>query len=487
MTASMQLLRMGIAASAGPPPLSARQVVTDWREYPTNQRPAGWTYPHDAPMSTAIRVAGLSSAPTGRVLEWSTTGGSRDRYTAAYSGWSAYDGSAASQEQEVYGEFEVVSPTYSNDGVHAFLCGLMARIGGTGSSERGFRLVLHQTIGDGVKHLTLNAYVGGAYTELRTVPFAWEAGTGKVYAMRLKADGARLQGRVWERGTAEPVAWMIDYTLVDPTQIAYTGPPGLQFHEAAEVRCHRWGAGLAGESAPTGYPRPLASRTRQWFRSFGADALGGVPTGFSQLFQADGGRFRVVSDATAPDGRALEFAGQAGARGMYGLSLDEVGIVGDVELYAEVFVPAPSVVPNCRFGGLIARAGAAGSLWTGWGNDSRSDTGGTLFAASNFDRWVGSTTSTTLAGDSGFATTAGLVANQWTCLRIKVIRNQMFARYWPRGSAEPSTWWRTTDAANLTPTSATATGRVGLYTQEDRTLRWGCIGVGVDGMPAPTS
>lgn len=465
--------------------LTKNQYFTDWREYGTNLRPIGWTFPHDQPKNTAIRVAGNSTVSSGRVLEWNDPGGSRDRYSMVYSGWSAYDGSANSQKQEVYGEFEVVSPTYTNDGVHAFLCGLMTRVSGTGATEKGFRLVLHETIADHVKHLTLNAYDNNAYTELVSVPFSWT--NGVVYEMRLRDEGTRIIGNVWIKGEPEPTTPLIDYTITNSTYIAYTGPPGLQFHEASIVRCYKWSAGLAGDTAPVSYAKSPVSTKKQYFYNFSNDTVGNLPTGFSNAFANHSGRFKVVKDPTDLSRNVLEFTGQVGARSMYGLFIDDIGTVGDIELYAEIYVPASSVVPSVRMGGLIARGGVNGTLWTGWGNDSRSDTSGNFFAASNYDRWVNSSAATTIAGDSGFTTTAGLVKDTWTSLRIKIERNVFYARYWQSGTAEPSTWFRSTDAVNLVPTSTTAQGKVGVYTQEDRTMRWRCVGVGIDGYSAPTS
>ena len=88
----------------------------------------------------------------------------------------------------------------------ALHCGVIFRGSGVPGQEGGVAVgFINET-------LTAGRYQNGTYSTISTVPAGIQNATR--YVIRARMDGNKLQAKVWQEGTAEPAAWMLD-SVVD--------------------------------------------------------------------------------------------------------------------------------------------------------------------------------------------------------------------------------------------------------------------------------
>jgi|GEM_PF-1964609 len=210
------------------PPLPDNDTLytTDFADYPGGLAPPHWTVEWDP--TPHFRVQREPSATGGKVLEWSATGISRNRFGLAF------DPFRDARDQEVYTEARVnfaIAPPHEP----AYMGVAAVRMSGTGADEHGY--VINLTVRqNGTRGTVLATWIGGAYTELASLPYDWQDGVW--YSVRLQAVGTDIRARVWPRGDAEPALWHLQ-----ATQGTYeTGAPGVPQHDPGEVQWDVWQA-----------------------------------------------------------------------------------------------------------------------------------------------------------------------------------------------------------------------------------------------------
>lgn len=194
--------------------------------------PAGFSAEWDT-VAADISVVAEAGTPGGKILRI-TPGASRR--TAIR--WAAPG--AAVGDVEVFAIFRTAQPDTSA----TVAGGILARAGGDGTSESGYLLHLGQDEGSN-RIIRIARYEAGAVATLEYVPEEWA--TGQWTCLLAKATGARIQGRTWPLGGADPQVWQVDEVDPAPHAAGWLGVLGFEAvaHDIAYIS-----AALGGGAAP---------------------------------------------------------------------------------------------------------------------------------------------------------------------------------------------------------------------------------------------
>ena len=416
---------------------------TDWSEYPAGAAPAGWTQRWDP--TPWFTVADDSSATGGRILQWSATGQSRNRWALAYDGF----GDAA--DQEVYTEFRVRS---LGGGASAYYMGAAAvRVGGTAADEQGYALFFVVVPSTGARAVVLATWSAGAFVQLGSYTVDWQM--DEWYAVRLEAVGTSIRARVWPRGQAEPAAWQLSAT----DNRYQAGRPGVSHHDNGTVEWDAWRARIIPPPPPPLPPPPPDTLAL----TFAETAAWMLPAGWTETSAPAASDWIVAADLSAPDGRVIR--NTSTATGRHILRLDAVP---DTVHDQEVLVRLRMADADERGPGIALRHTMASGVETAY----------VAYLRPNLDRLE---INRFVGGAWGFVSVA-VVPNDpgtWYWLRFRAQGTTLQARLWPDGAAEPAGW-------QVTATDATiGAGSVGLYTYEPNTVDFDLVSYASAGGTAP--
>lgn len=433
-----------VAAPEGP---SANQLSgdtlswTDFGEYAAGAPPADWSARWDA--TPHFSVADDTSATGGRVLQWSATGQTRDRWGLAY------DGMGDRTDQSVYTEFRVRS---LGGGTSVYYMGAAAvRMGGTALDERGYAVFFVTVPSSGAKAVVLSTWSGGAYVQLGSHTTDWQL--DQWYAVRLEAVGTTIRARFWPRGTAEPATWQLS-----ATDARYpSGRPGVSHHDNGTVQWDTWQA-----RAAAGPPPPPVTVTT--FAAFVGGQAWKAPSGWAETSAPENSSWIVAADLSFPDGRALRNVNTVTGRHI----LRPIQ-VADTVRDQEALVKLRMADLDDRGPGLVLRHTMGGAGATGYvayfrpGLDrveiNRFLNGAWMFVAS-----------APFPNDPG----------AWYWMRFRAEGTSLLLRTWADGQPEPAGW--TVTAAD----TGIPAGTVGLYTYEPNTVDYDLGAFASGGLTAPT-
>ena len=400
--------------------------TTDFGEYATGAQPTGWTQRWDP--TTYFAVADEPSATGGKVLQWSATGQSRNRWALAF------DGFGDTQDQRVYTEFRVRS---LGGGTSTYDMGAAAvRVSGTASDERGYALFFVTVPGTGAEAVVLSTWSSGAYVQFGSFTTDWELDTW--YSVRLEAVGTTIRARVWPRGTAEPGTWTLSAT---DTRYA-SGRPGVSHHDNGTVQWDHW------QVTTVPVPPPPPPTPLQLGYHFNAGAAWTLPAGWTETSAPANSEWTVAADLAASDGRVMRNVNTATARHI--LRLDAAPAT---EADQEVLVKLRMADADARGPGVALRHTMNGSTETAYVAYFRPDVDQV-----EINRF--------LNGGYAFVASASFPNNPgaWYWMRFRAQGTTLSVRVWADGAAEPATWTRTATDAGI------GTGSAGLYTYEPNTV-----------------
>lgn len=201
------------------PDTSVKFFRTTWREYLSNQAPAGWTPRWDR--STAFTVIDDATATDRKVLQWSANNPLRER--AAFS----YDGVNDTTDQEVYTEVRI--KLLVNDTIDQRIGVAAVRIAGTAVDERGYAVYFGQSK-DRTRELVLGTFTNGVFTKLSSFALPWTEDVW--YSVRIEAIGEVVNAKAWRRGQAEPADFMVSGSAA----ATLTGSPGLVTQDTGTIQ-----------------------------------------------------------------------------------------------------------------------------------------------------------------------------------------------------------------------------------------------------------
>ena len=215
-------------------PIPGTTFATDFSNYALNTQPTGWSVVWDP--SDAFKVVADASVASGKVLQWSTAGWSRNRYGLQYDGFGDFSA------QEVYTEMRIKS--FDTSVPVAYMGGPVVRMGGTATDEHGYAISFVANNSLRANTIVLQSWTNGGYIQLFDANTTWSTNTW--YSVRLQAIDSTLRARVWVRGTAEPTSW-----LITARSSRYPiGRPGVHNHDNGTVQWERWQVTVPGGSAP---------------------------------------------------------------------------------------------------------------------------------------------------------------------------------------------------------------------------------------------
>ena len=418
--------------------------LTDFSEYPAGAAPAGWSQEWDpTPFWTVADEAGATG---GRVLQWSATGQSRNRWGLAFEGFGA------TQDQRVYTEFRVRS---LGGGASIYYMGAAAvRMNGDGADEQGYAVFFVAVPSTGAKAVVLATWTGGAYIQLGSIPVDWSYDTW--YCVRLEAVGTTVRARVWERWTLEPPEWQL--SAVDSRWLS--GRPGVSHHDNGVVQWDVWEASTV-PAPPAPPPAPPPATTLSF--TFTGGAAWTLP-GWTETSSPASSAWTVAADLTYPDGRALRNVNTATGRHI--LRLDAVP---DTVHDQEVLVKLRMAADNGRGPGVALRHTMNGPSETAYVAYLRP-----AVNQVEIDRFM--------SGSWAFVAAAPFPNDPgaWYWLRFRAVGTQLMVRVWPDGTPEPAAW-----TATATDTGIGA-GSVGAYAYEPNTVDYDLFTYASAGGTAPT-
>jgi hypothetical protein len=439
-------------AAPGPPSLAgpgAPSLVlsgdtlmwTDFSEYASGAPAAGWTQMWDP--TAYFAVADEAGATGGKVLQWSATGQSRNRWALAY------DGLGDRTDQSVYTEFRVRS---LGGGASAYYMGSAAvRVSGTASDERGYALFFVVVPSTGAKAVVLSTWSAGAYVQLGSYTYDWQLDAW--YAVRLEAVGTTIRARVWPRGTAEPATWQLSAT--DSRYPA--GRPGVSHHDNGTVQWDVWRAQVSSVLPPP--PQTLVT-----FTAFVGGQAWIAPSGWAQTSGAENSSWIIAADLSFNDGRAMRNVNTTTARHI----LRATGLP-DTLREQEALIKLRMGDSDDRGPGVALRHTMGTSGATAYvayfrpGLDqveiNRFLNGGWMFVAS-----------APFPNDPG----------AWYWMRFRAQGTTLMLRVWADGQPEPATWTVTATEPGI------AAGSAGLYTYEPNTVDFDLGSFASGGITAPT-
>lgn len=436
----------------GPAPLAAPEFAaanqlsgdtlswTDFAEYAPGTQPADWSTRWDP--TAYFSVADEPSATGGRVLQWSATGQSRNRWGLAY------DGLGDRTDQSVYTEFRVRS---LGGGASVYYMGAAAvRMSGTESDERGYAVYFVTAPSSGAKAVVLSTWSGGAYVQLGSHTTDWQL--DQWYAVRLEAVGSTIRARFWPRGTAEPATWQL--SAADTRYPA--GRPGVSHHDNGTVQWDTWEA----RAAATPLPPPVAFTT---FTAFLGGVVWAAPAGWSQTSAPENSAWMVAADLSFNDGRALRNVNTATGRHI----LRPMGIPDTIR-DQEALIKLRMADLDDRGPGVVLRHSMGGSGATGY----------VAYFRPGLDRveinrflngvWM-------YVGSAPFPNDPGA----WYWMRFRAEGTALLLRAWADGQPEPAGWMVTSADTGI------PSGAVGLYTYEPNTVDYDLGSFASGGLTAP--
>jgi hypothetical protein len=432
------------AAAAIPAPrldaaASSTTFFTDFEEGTTGSIPPGWSPVWDP--TPSWRLADDTLATGGRVLRWSSSSESRNRWGLAYGGF----GDVGDQEVLAIVRVRSVAP-----GTPVSYMGAAAvRMGGTATDEQGY--AVYFVSNQGARSIVLATWSGGGYVQLGNIPIEWEMDTW--YNVRLQAVGGTIRVRVWPRWWLEWPDWSLE---VQDSRWP-VGRPGVANHDNGTVEWDAWSADVSPEppAVPVGFT---------WQSAFAGDATGTTPAGWTATSAPQGVTWTVAADPSAADGRVLRAVATTTARHI--LRLDTVpASTTDQETLARFrMADADGYGP-----GLAVRHTMSGSSETAYVAFLR-----TLTGQVEINRF--------LNGGWGYVGSApsACTTGQWCWMRFGASGPSLRVKVWPDGSPEPSAW--TLQGTDV----AIGSGSPGVYVYEPNTVDYDVFSVGTGGLAAPT-
>jgi LmbE family N-acetylglucosaminyl deacetylase len=414
---------------------------TDFSPYTVGTQPAGWDQVWDA--TPLWKIASEPGATGGKVLEWSGTGQSRNRWGLAYGGF----GDVA--DQAVYTELRV--RTLGGGYPVSYMGTAAVRMGGEADDEHGYAVFLVDN--QGTRSVVLATWSQGGYTQLQDYPLAWSLDTW--YALRLEAAGSRIRARIWPRGTPEPGGWPLDVT---DTRYA-TGRPGVSNHDNGTVQWDVWSVDVT-QAPPPSAPPPGQS----WATGFDEGTAWTLPAGWTPTSAPGGITWTVAADLSVPDGRVLR--GTATTTGRHILRWDSVA---DTTSAQEGLVRFRLGDGDERGPGIALRHTMNGTQETAYVAYLR--TGPKQVEINRF-----------LSGGWAYvgSTTFDCVPGTWYWMRFRAEGSSLRVRVWADGSAEPSAWTLQGNDAGI------SAGSAGLYVYEPNIVDFDAFSAATGGVTAPT-
>lgn len=413
---------------------------TDFSEYPAGAQPAGWTQRWDP--TALFAVADEAGASGGKVLQWSGTGQSRNRWALAY------DGLGDRTDQSVYTEFRVRS---LGGGTSVYYMGAAAvRVSGTAADERGYALFFVTVPATGARAVVLSTWASGAYVQLGSHTMDWELDAW--YSVRLEAVGTTIRARVWPRGQPEPTGWTL--SAADTRYPA--GRPGVSHHDNGTVQWDTWQARTS--SAPP--PPPVTLVT---FTAF-AGGPAWVDPGWTETSAPENSAWTVAADLSFNDGRAMR-----NVNTVTGRHILRPGGIADTVRDQEALVKLRMADMDDRGPGVAVRHTMGASGATAYVGYLRP--GPDLVEINRFlnGAW-------TYLGSAHFPNDPG----GWYWLRLRVQGTAVMLRAWADGQPEPAGW-----QVSATDTGIPS-GSAGLYTYEPNTVDFDLGSFASGGITAPT-
>jgi hypothetical protein len=414
--------------------------ATDFSEHAAGAQPAGWTQMWDP--TPHFVVADEAAGTGGRVLQWSATGQSRNRWALAY------DGFGDRTDQAVYTELRVRS---LGGGASVYYMGAAAvRIAGTASDERGYAAYLVTVPSTGAKSVVLATFAQGAYVQLGSYTMDWEL--DQWYALRLEAVGTTVRARIWPRGTAEPAVWQLS-----ATDLRYpSGRPGVSHHDNGTVQWDVWQAAVSAAAPPP--PQTITT-----FTAFTGGPAWIAPGGWTETSAPENSAWTISADLSFNDGRALRNVSTATGRHML-----RPGSVPDTARDQEGLVKLRMAVSNDRGPGLALR-------------HSMGSSGATAYVAYfrpgmdrvEINRFLNG--SWMFLGSAAFPNDPGA----WYWMRFRTEGTTLRLRTWADGQPEPAAWMVTATDAGI------AAGAAALYTYEPNTVDYDLGSFASGGLTAP--
>ena len=400
--------------------------TTDFGEYETGEQPSGWTQMWDA--TPFFAVADEPGATGGKVLQWSATGQSRNRWALAF------DGFGDTQDQRVYTEFRVRS---LGGGASTYYMGAAAvRVAGTASDEQGYALFFVGVPSTGVNALVLSTWSGGGYVQLGSQSYPWTLDAW--YSVRLEAVGSSIRARVWPRGTPEPAEWNLSASDTRYT----TGRPGVSHHDNGTVQ---WDVWEVAADPPAPAPPPPGGGVAYQFTEGPAWVL---PSAWSETSSPGSSEWTVAADLGVADGRALRNTNTSTGRHILRLNS-----VPDTAGDQEVLVKLRMADGDGRGPGIALRHTMNGALETAYVAYFRPD--GNLVEINRFLNGAWS-----YLGSTSFPNDPGA----WYWMRFRAEGIGLKVRVWPDGAPEPASWTLVVSDTGI------GAGSAGAYTYEPNTV-----------------
>jgi hypothetical protein len=178
------------------PDSSVKFFRTTWREYLSNQIPAGWTPRWDR--STNFTVIDDATATDRKVLQWSGNNPLHERYAFSY------DGVKDTTDMEVYTEVKI--KVLGADTVDSRIGVAGVRIAGTAADERGYAVYFGR-LKNGTRELVLGTFTTGVFTKLSSFQLEWTEDVW--YSVRIEVIGDVVNAKAWKRGQSEPAEFMV--------------------------------------------------------------------------------------------------------------------------------------------------------------------------------------------------------------------------------------------------------------------------------------
>ena len=420
-------------------------MSTDFAEYAPGAQPAGWTQMWDP--TPHFVVADEAGATGGRVLQWSATGQSRNRWALAY------DGLGERTDQAVYTEFRVRS---LGGGTSAYYMGSAAvRVGGTASDERGYALFFVTVPSSGAKAVVLSTWSAGAYVQLGSYTTDWQMDAW--YSVRLEAVGTTIRARVWPRGGTEPGTWHLSAT---DTRYA-SGRPGVSHHDNGTVQWDVWEATAAPAATPPGPQPPILVQDQ-----FSTGPAWVTPTGWTETSAPENSAWTVAAALNnIPDRRALRNV--TTVTGRHILRLDAAP---DTVADQEVLVKMRMADNDTRGPGIALRHTMNGNNATAYVAYLRPVTDQVEINRFMNGQW-------SFVATAPFSNAPG----NWHMMRFRVQGTQVMVRVWRTFDPEPAAW-----TAIVNDVGGIPTGTAGLYTYEPNTVDYDLVSYASGGATAPT-
>lgn len=414
---------------------------TDFSEYATGAQPAGWTQVWDP--TAYFAVADQAGATGGKVLQWSATGQSRNRWALAF------DGLGDRTDQSVYTEVRVRS---LGGGTSTYYMGAAAvRVSGTASDERGYAVFFVVVPSTGAKAVVLSTWSGGAYVQLGSYTFDWQL--DQWYSLRLEAIGTSIRTRFWPRGDPEPAEWQLS-----TTDTRYpSGRPGVSNHDNGTVEWDVWEARVT--AAPPPPPQTVVT-----FAAFTGAPAWAAPAGWAETSAPDNSSWVIAADLSFNDGR-----GMRNVNTVTGRHILRAMSIRDTVRDQEALIKVRMADSDDRGPGVAVRHTMGASGATAYVAYLRPGVDQVEINRFLNGAWM-------YVGSAPFPNDPGT----WYWMRFRVQGTSLMLRAWPDGQPEPSTWQVTGSDTGI------AAGSAGLYTYEPNTVDFDLGSFASGGLTAPT-